>query len=101
MNPEGPKTCKLLRICQEIRQLQSQQFMCSKVEAVKTEKSKHTFPIETMGSQPTLMMLKSDQAERTFLRAIDHSKIPSWEHFEYILCFIIENRCLRVYQAYL
>jgi hypothetical protein len=47
------------------------------------------------------MMLGSEQAERTFLQAIDHTKIESWKHFEYLLCFILENRCLRIYQAYL
>lgn len=45
-------------------------------------------------------MFKSEQAETTFLKAIDYTKIETWEHFEYVLCFMVENRCLRVYQAY-
>lgn len=63
--------------------------------------TKHAFAIELVGKEPTLMMVNSDQAEKTFLKAMDYSKISSWEHFEYVLCFLIENRCLRVYQAYL
>jgi len=52
------------------------------------------FPIE-MNS--CMMMLGSEQDEQTFINALDHSLIKSWEHFEYVLSFILENRFLRIY----
>lgn len=47
-----------------------------------------------------MLMLDSEHAEQTFIKAIDHSLIQDWEHFEFLLSFIIENRLLRIYLAY-
>jgi hypothetical protein len=48
-----------------------------------------------------MLMIPTEQGEQEFIRSIDHSKIESWQHFEYLLSFIIENRFLRIYQAHL
>lgn len=45
-------------------------------------------------------MLPTEKVELSFIRAIDQQKIESWEHFEYLLSFILENRLLRIYQSY-
>lgn len=47
-----------------------------------------------------MLMLPTEQVELSFIRAIDQQKIESWQHFEYLLSFILENRLLRIYQAY-
>ena len=44
-----------------------------------------------------LVMLGTEQAEQVFVKAIDSGEIKTWEHFEYVLSFIVENRFLRIY----
>ena len=48
---------------------------------------------------PNQLLLIADEA--TMMSALDPKQILSWPDFEYILCFIIENRLLRLYQAHL
>ena len=48
-----------------------------------------------------MLMIHTEEGEAAFMRALDHTKIENWEHFEYLLSFIIENRLLRIYQAHL
>jgi len=44
-----------------------------------------------------MLMISTEEGEAAFMRALDHTKIENWEHFEYLLSFIIENRLLRIY----
>ena len=37
--------------------------------------------------------------EAALISAIDTKQILSWPDFEYVLCLVIENRILRLYQA--
>lgn len=46
-------------------------------------------------------MIASEKGEQVLIKALEDEKIQTWEHFEYILSFIVENRFLRIYQAYL
>ena len=48
-----------------------------------------------------MAMLGSEASEQAFVRSLNPSLIKSWEHFEYVLSFIVENRFLRIYQAYM
>lgn len=65
--------------------------------------SKYYFPMQGVESNGDLhmLMIPTEQGEQEFIRSIDHTKIESWQHFEYLLSFIIENRFLRIYQAHL
>lgn len=47
------------------------------------------------------MFLADEAAELAFVKAIDHSLIKDWQHFEYLLSFLLENRFIRIYSAYL
>ena len=47
-----------------------------------------------------MLMLPSEQVELSFIRAIEQQNIESWQHFEYLLSFILENRLLQIYQAH-
>lgn len=47
------------------------------------------------------LMISTEEDELSFIRAIDGEKIQDWHHFEYLLSFILENRLLRIYQAYI
>ena len=48
-----------------------------------------------------MLMLSGEKEEQMFINALDPKKVKSWDHFEYVLTFIVENRFLRIYQAYL
>ena len=96
--------CKLIDICERVRKSikKGNNILCSFLDSTVSEAGNNKtihFPLQ--GSDPVCMlMLNSEQAEQTFIKAIDHSLITNWEHFEYILSFIIENRLLRIYLAY-
>lgn len=45
--------------------------------------------------------METEEAELSFIKAIDETKIQNWQHFEYLLSFILENRFLRIYDAYI
>ena len=47
------------------------------------------------------MFLADEAAELAFVKAIDQSLIKDWYHFEYLLSFLLENRFIRIYTAYL
>lgn len=47
-----------------------------------------------------MLFLPTEEAEADLIRVIDQSGIDNWHHFEYLLAFILENRFIRVYQAY-
>ena len=53
------------------------------------------FPMQNLAGE--LVMLGTEQAEQVFVKAIDSGEIKTWEHFEYVLSFIVENRFLRIY----
>lgn len=59
-----------------------------------------TFPIQSCKNGMKLM-ISTEEDELSFIRAIDGDKIEDWHHFEYLLSFILENRLLRIYQAYI
>jgi hypothetical protein len=48
-----------------------------------------------------MMMLATEEAEHTFIRSINAKMIKTWDQFEYLLSILLENRFLRIYQAYL
>jgi hypothetical protein len=39
--------------------------------------------------------------ENALICALDLKQILSWQDFEYVLCLVIENRILKLYQAHL
>ena len=39
--------------------------------------------------------------ESALICALDPKQILSWQDFEYVLCLVIENRLLKLYQAHL
>lgn len=47
-----------------------------------------------------MLFLPTEEAEAELIRVIDQSGIEDWHHFEYLLAFVLENRFIRVYQAY-
>lgn len=113
---EGPSSFrKLLEICKNVRESAAATLnkSGSKVKihskfldsTYSSELSgQHCFfPIQgydTDKKQPVMLMLPTEQVELSFIRAIDQQKIESWQHFEYLLSFILENRLLRIYQVY-
>jgi hypothetical protein len=48
-----------------------------------------------------MLFIDSEEAELSFIKAIDEAKIQSWLHFEYLLSFILENRFLRIFDAFI
>ena len=51
--------------------------------------------------QTSMLMIPTEEGEISFIKALNSEKITSWQHFEYVLSFILENRFLRIYQQYL
>ena len=93
--------CPLIEICTRIRELSGSNFLESEVSEAKTPFG--SFPICTAdhSGKESMLILGSEDAEQSFVKAINDEKIKSWQQFEYVLSFIIENRFFRIYQAYL
>ena len=36
-----------------------------------------------------------------FVKAVKQSLIKDWDHFEFLLCFLVENRFIRIYASFL
>ena len=53
-------------------------------------------PFVCQGDPDQLLLIADESALMT---ALDSKQILSWPDFEYVLCLVIENRILRLYQA--
>ena len=55
-------------------------------------------PFVCQGDPDQLLLIADETA---MISALDQKQIQSWTDFEYVLCLIIENRILKLYQAHL
>lgn len=93
--------CYLIEICTRVRELSGSKFLESEVPKQQTPFG--SFPISDTdhSGRECMLILGSEEAEQAFVKAINDEQIKSWQQFEYVLSYIIENRFFRIYQAYL
>ena len=78
----------ILAICKQIRPT-------SFLHAASSDEER---PFTCTGNPSQLLLIAE---ESTLITALDPKQILSWPDFEYVLCLVIENRILRLYQAHL
>ena len=58
-------------------------------------------PCVLTGQDASLNFLVDENAELAFVKSINQSLIKDWDHFEFLLCFLVENRFIRIYASFL
>ena len=86
----------ILAICEQIRPQSFLQAYHAPNESTSLSAEERPF---ILAGDPGQLVLIAD--EGAMMAAIDPKQILSWPDFEYILCLVIENRLLRLFQAHL